>query len=110
MGEATQGLPFGPMTIREDLGNENPDHRSLAHGVRGDERKKAGRDDGKMLGEETPRNQSQREDVAKRADVEQTAPADPVNQPQAQKGENDVDDANPSGLQQRGLLAQARHF
>ena len=43
--EAAQRLAFGPMPVGEDLGDEHPDHRPLADGVRRDEGEDASRDD-----------------------------------------------------------------
>ncbi len=37
MGEAAQGLTFGAVAIGKYFGDEDPDHRSLADGVGGDE-------------------------------------------------------------------------
>ena len=49
-------------------------------------------------------------DVAERADVEQRAAAQPVNQPEADEGEDQIRDADADGLQQRGFRAQAGHL
>ena len=57
--------------------------------------------------EKRPRAQPERGDVAERADVEQRAPAQPVDQPEADEGEDEIRDADADGLQQRGLCAEA---
>ena len=110
MGETAERLAFGAVAVGEDLRNEHPNNRPLAHGVRGDERKDAPRHNGVVLREKRPCCQPQRRDIAKRADVEQRAPAEPVNQPEAHEGEDQVGDANADGLEQCGFLAQAAHL
>ena len=60
-----------------------------------------------MLGEESPGRQAQRDDVAERANIEQRAAAQPVNQPESDEGENQVGHADSDGLQERGLGAEA---
>ena len=61
-----------------------------------------------MLCEEGPRHQPKRDDVPERADVEKRAPAEPVDQPQADKSENEIRNANPDRLQQRRFGTETR--
>jgi len=59
---------------------------------------------------ESPGNRSQRCDVTERANKEQRAAAQPVNEPQANKGENEIGNTDADGLQQRGFRTQAGKF
>ncbi len=95
------------MAVRKNFRDENPDDRALADGVRRNERKNARRHDAEMLGEKRPRRQSQRDDVTERADEQQRAAAQPVNQPQADKREQQVGYADPDRLEQRGFFTEA---
>src|ERR1700722_15221287 len=110
MGETAESLTFGAMAIRKYLGDENPDDRALPNRVRGDEGEDADRNERKMIGKERPRDQAQRDDVAERADIEKSAAAQPVNQPEADKSENEISDADADGLQQRSLCPETGKF
>src|ERR1022692_140813 len=63
-----------------------------------------------MVRKESPCNQPERGDVAERANIKKSAPAQPVNQPEADKGENKIGDANADRLQQRGFSAKPGKF
>src|ERR1039457_1371981 len=63
-----------------------------------------------MICKEGPGDETQRGNVAERADIEKSTPSQPVNQPEADKGENEIGDANPDGLQERGFCAEAGKF
>ena len=56
--ETAESLAFGAMAIGKNLGDENPDHRSLSDGVSGDEGENADRHDGVVLREEGPGRQA----------------------------------------------------
>src|SRR5579872_1232292 len=73
--EAAQRLAFGAMTVGKNLGDEDPDHRSLADGMRRDESKNTRRHDGVMLRKESLSDQAERSNVAERADIEQSSAA-----------------------------------
>ena len=110
---ATQWIPEKGQAadaVRKDFRYEHPDHSALADGMRGDERENARRHDGVMLGEERPGGQAKRRDVAERADIEQRAAPQSVDQPQPDEREDQVGDAYADGLQQRGPLTQPGHF
>src|SRR5271163_638991 len=107
---AAHTLPFRAMAIGKYFGDENPDHRSLADRVRGDEGEDANRHDQEVTGKESPRDQPERSDVADRADIKKSAPADPVNQPESDKGENQIRDADANRLQQRSLSGESGQF
>ena len=64
----------------------------------------------KCSAEERPRAQPQRGDVAERADIQQRAPAEPVNEPQADEREDEIRDADADRLQQCRLLAEPGEF
>jgi hypothetical protein len=98
------------MPIWKNLRDEDPDDRALADGMRGDEGKDARGHDAEVLGEKRPRAQPERRDVAERADDEQRAPSEPVDEPEARKREEEIRDANADGLQQRGLRTESGHF
>ena len=98
------------MPIRKDLGNEYPDHRSLPNGMRRNESKDAGRNDGKIFCKERPGAESERGDVSKRADIEKRAAAQFVDEPKADKGEHQVGHPDADRLQERGFLSQSGHF
>src|ERR1700686_3436397 len=63
-----------------------------------------------MVGKERPGDQTKGGDIAERANVEERSPAQAVDQPEADKGENEIGDADPDGLQQSGFCAEAREF
>ena len=54
--------------------------------------------------------QAEREDVTERANIEQRAAAEPVNQPEADKGEDQVGHADADGLEQGGFRPEAGQF
>src|SRR5438046_671735 len=91
----------------KNLGDEHPDHGALSDGVRGDKRKNARRDNGKMSAEKSPGGQPERKDVAEGADVKQRAAAKAINQPEPDESENKIGHADAHGLEQRGFRAQA---
>jgi hypothetical protein len=98
--EAPERLTFGALAVGKDFGNEDPDDRSLADGVGGDEGEDAHRHDQVVPREESPGGQTQRGDVAERADIEKSAAAEPVNEPEADKRKNQIGQADADGLQQ----------
>src|ERR1019366_4969662 len=108
--EAAESLAFRAMTVGKYLGDENPDDRSLTDRVRGNEGEDTNRHDRVMLCKKGPGDETERADVAERADKEKSATAQPVNQPEADKGENKVGDADSDGLQQRGFCTQPGKF
>ena len=110
MGEAAEGLALGAMPVGKYLGDKNPDDRSLADGVGRDEGEDADRHQRKMIGKKGPGDQAERNDVTERANIKQRAPAQPVNQPESDKSENQIGDADADGLQQRGFCAEAGQF
>jgi hypothetical protein len=59
-----------------------------------------------VAGKEGPCREAKRSDVAERADIKKSAPAQPVNQPESDKSENQIGDANADRLQQRGFCAR----
>src|ERR1700761_4268350 len=87
MRRTAQRLAFGAMAIGKNLRNENPDHRALTDGVRGDEGKNAWRHDAVMLREKSPGGKPERDDVAEGADEQQRASSKAINQPQPGEGE-----------------------
>ncbi len=98
------------MAIGKYFGDENPDHCSLADRVCGDEGEDANRHDQEVTGKESPCDQAKRSNVADRADIKKSAPAQPVNQPESDKSENQIRDADADRLQQRGFRAEAGKF
>src|ERR1700676_4946091 len=108
--KAAEGLTFGTMAVGKYLGDENPDDRSLANGVRGDEGEDTNRHDAVMLRKKSPGNQTERADVSERADNEKRAATQPVNEPKANKREDEIGQADANGLQQRGFRAQPGKF
>ena len=110
MGGAAQGLALGAIAVGEDFGDKYPDDGTLAHGMRGDEREDTGGDDAEMQREKGPGRKSQGKNVAKGANEKEGAPTQPVDQPQANKSEDQIRDANADGLQERRFGAQAGHF
>jgi hypothetical protein len=54
MRGTAKGLPRGAVAVREDLDDEDSDHRSLSPSMRRDERKNAKRYDDEMLYVESP--------------------------------------------------------
>ena len=107
---AADRLAGGPVGVREDLRDEDPDHGPLADGMGGDEGEDAGRHDRKIAGRKCPRTQPQRNDVAQRSDHQQRPPAEPIDEPQAHEREHEVRDADADRLQKRRLLAHAGQF
>src|ERR1041385_5972277 len=103
---AAERLARRAVGVGEDLGDQNPDHGALADRVRRDKGEDAGRHDGDVAGIEGPRAEAERRDVAERADEQQRAPAEPVDEPEADEGEDEVRDADADRLQQRRLLAE----
>ena len=59
-----------------------------------------------MLREKSPGHQAERSDVTERTNEKKRAPAQPVNQPQADKSKDQIGHADADGLQQRGLRTQ----
>src|ERR1019366_2315122 len=88
--EAAESLTFRAMAVGKYLGDENPDDRSLTDRVRGDEGKDTNRHDRVMLRKEGPRNEPEKSKEAKRANEEKRAAAQPVNEPEADKGEGEI--------------------
>src|ERR1043166_1782531 len=66
MSEAAQRLAFGAMAVGKNLGDKYPDDRALSNGVGADERKNAGRDNGKMFAEECPRSEEHTSELQSR--------------------------------------------
>ena len=97
MCETAEGLTFRTLTVGKDFGNENPDDRALSNSVRSDKGEDANRHDGVMLREEGPSHQTERGDVAERADIEQGAAAEPVDEPEANECEDQIGDADAKG-------------
>ena len=108
--EAAERLALGALPIRKDLRNKHPNDRALTDGMRGDEGEDTNRHDAVVLGKKSPGNQTERADVSERADKEKRAATEPVNQPEADEGENQVGQPNPDGLQQGGLCSEAGKF
>ena len=81
VGEAAQSLALRPMAVGENLGDENPDYRSLSNRVCGNERENADRHNGVVLGEKSPGHKAERENVAERSDIEKSPAAEAVDQP-----------------------------
>src|SRR5579863_10497896 len=96
--EAAKRLTFRAMTIRKYFGNENPDDRSLADRVGSNKSEDANWNDGKMTCKESPRDQAERGDVAERTNIKKRATAQPVNQPEPDKRENEIGDSDADGL------------
>src|SRR5882762_11311148 len=86
--EAAEGLTFRAMTVRKYFGDEHPDDRSLADRVRGDKGKNTNWHDAVMLRKKSPGNQTERSDIAERSNKEERAAAQPVNEPEADKGKD----------------------
>src|ERR1700692_2740543 len=63
-----------------------------------------------MVGKEGPRNETKRSNVAERANVEEGSPAQAVDQPETDKGENEIGDADTDRLQQCGFRGKPREF
>src|SRR5580658_7924247 len=63
-----------------------------------------------MSGKEGPGNETERSDIAERPNIEKGTPAQPINQPKADKGENEIRGANTNRLQQRCFCAEAGKF
>ena len=110
MRAAAQALALRAMAIGKYLGDENPDHRSLADRVRGDEGEDANRHDQEVPGKESPCHQAKRSDVADRADIKKSAPAEPVDQPESDESKNQIGNADADRLQQRGFRGEAGQF
>ena len=104
--EAAEALTFRAMTVGKYLRDENPDDRTLTDRVGGDEGEDTNGDDREMLRKEGPGNQTKGRDVAERANKEKRSAAQPVNQPKADKGEDEISDADADGLEQRRLAAK----
>src|SRR5579864_7683610 len=98
------------MTIGKYLGDKKPNNRSLPDRVRGNKGEDTNRHERKMLGKEGPCHEAKRSDVAERADIKKRAPAESVNQPQADKSKDEIGHANSDGLQQSSLCGKAREF
>src|SRR5208337_2576807 len=110
MREAAQGLTFSAMPVWKYLGNKNPDDRCLPDGVRSNEGKNADWHDRKMLSKKRPGHQSERADVAERANKKKRASSQSVNQPEANKGKNEIGNADADRLQQRRLCPEPSKF
>src|ERR1019366_2522050 len=108
--KTAQRLAFNTKLVWKYFRDEHPDDRPLTDGVGGDEAKDANGNNRKMFSKERPSDQSQREDVTKRADIEQRAPPQTINEPQPKKSENQVGQADADGLQQRGFGTQTGQF
>ena len=106
----TQRLALCPVTIRENLGNEDPDNGTLTDRMGSDEGKDAKRDDAKVFGEKGPGTQTERHDVAKGSDVEKSPPAESINEPESEKGEDQIGDSNSNGLKQSCLFIESGEF
>src|ERR1700686_686308 len=63
-----------------------------------------------MVRKEGPRDEAERSDIAKRADVQRGGPSQPVKQPESDKSENEIGDSDTDGLQKGGLCAQTCEF
>src|ERR1700726_1881292 len=63
-----------------------------------------------MVGKKRPGDETKRGDIAERADVEEGSAAQAVNQPETDKSENEIGDADPDGLQQCSFCGEARQF
>ena len=94
MCEAAECLAFCAVTVGEDFRDEDPDDRALTDGMGRDESEDADGHDGVMLGEERPRNQAERDDVANGADIKQRAPAESIDQPQSNEREDQVGESD----------------
>ena len=110
MGEAAESLAFGAMAVGENFGDEDPDDGALADSVGGDEGEDAGGHDGIVLREEGPCRQAERGDVSEGTDVEKSAAAEAVDQPEPDKSKNQICDADADGLQERGFGAESGEF
>src|SRR4029077_19687790 len=108
--KAAESLTFGTMTVGKDLGDKDPDDRSLTDRVRGNEGEDANRHDAVMLRKKSPCNQTERADVSERPDKEKRATAQPVNEPQTDKGKDEIGKADADGLQQRCFRRQSGKF
>src|ERR1700716_2736404 len=63
-----------------------------------------------MTCKEGPGNETERGDVAERANIKKGAPAQAVNQPETDESENEVSHANADRLQQSSFCAEAGEF
>ena len=94
MRAAAQALALGAMAIGKYFGDKNPNYGSLTDRVCGDEGEDANRHDQEVTGKESPCDQAKRSDVSDRADIKKSAPAQPVNQPESDKSENQIGEPN----------------
>ena len=108
--EAAERLAFGAMTVGKYFGDEYPNDRSLTDCVRGDKGENTNRHDREMLSKESPGNQTERSDVAERSNKKKRATTQPVNEPEADKSEYEISDADADGLEQRCFRSQAGKF
>src|SRR5271169_1437245 len=99
MRATPESLPLGALAIRKNLRNVYPDHRPLTNCV--------GRDEGKytnwyekiVVCEEGPGNHAKRRDVPERANVQQRATTQPVDEPNSDEREDKIGYADSHGLQ-----------
>src|SRR5438876_4501674 len=108
--EAAERLAFGAMTVGKYFGDEYPNDRSLTDRVRGDKGENTNRHDREMLSKESPGNQTERSDVAERSNKKKRAATQPVNEPEADKSEHEISDADADGLEQRRFRSQPGKF
>src|SRR5580698_1200568 len=83
MRETAQRLAFRTMPVGKYLRDENPDNRSLTNRVGGDEGEDAYRHNGVMIGKKSPGHKAERGNISERADVEQRAAAETIDQPES---------------------------
>ena len=98
------------MFVWEYLGDQHPDHGTLANRMCRNEHEYTGRHDTEMRGEKRPRHQAQRNDVPKGAYEQQSAAAELVDEPQTQERKYEVGQADTHRLQQGGLFGQSGHL
>src|SRR5262249_55270752 len=108
--KAAESLAFCAIAIGKYFRDENPDHGSLSDGMGGDEGKDACRHDAVVSGKESPGNETERSDVAVRANKQKRAAPEPVDQPESDEGKDQIGQANANRLQQRGFGAESCEF
>ena len=88
------------MSRWKDLRNQNPYHSTLPNRVSGDECENTSSYDAVRLRKIGVGAKSQRDDVTCRANVQQSAAAETVDQPEPDKRKDQIGDSNPKRLKQ----------
>src|SRR5258708_7719672 len=110
MGKAAEGLALRALAVWKDLGDVHPDHGALTDRMRRNECEDADRYQSKMLRKKGPGHEPERGNVAERANQQQRAAPQPVNEPQTHKSENQIGRADTYRLQQRRLRPESRQL